>query len=148
MAGLVPFNRRNQNVLSNGFDSFQNVLDDFFAEGWPFQRSLRADTFKLDIQDQKTEYMIEAELPGVKKEDIGLTLNDGRLNISIKKTEENKDEGKNYIHRERRNAQMSRTIVLADAEPGEIKAKLDNGVLSILVPKKKNIDKSFSIDIE
>lgn len=87
MAGIVPFNRKRADILSTGFDSFQNMLDDFFTDGWPFRRSLWGDTFKVDVQDNKTEYIIEAELPGVNKEDIRLALNEGRLNISINRDE-------------------------------------------------------------
>jgi HSP20 family protein len=148
MAGLVPFNRRRADVLSTGFDSFQNMLDDFFADGWPLRRSLLGDTFKLDVQDNKTEYLIEAELPGAKKEDITISLNEGRLNISVNKDETIEEKDKNYIHRERRYTSMSRNILLGDADAGNIKAKLDNGVLCITVPKKIKSDSSVVIDIE
>ncbi len=148
MAGLVPFNKRSADVLSTGFDSFQDMLDDFFAEGWPFRRSLIGDTFKLDVQDSKAEYLIEAELPGMQKEDIGISLSEGRLNISVNKEETVEEKDKNYIHRERRYTSMSRNIILRDADAAGIKAKLDNGILSITVPKKTKPDNSVVIDIE
>jgi HSP20 family protein len=148
MAGLVPFNKRRADILSTGFDDLTNMLDDFFAEGWPFKRSLAADTFKIDVQDNKTEYFIEAELPGTQKNDINISLNDGRLNIAVNKTETVEENDKNYIHRERRFSSMSRSILLADADAAGIKAKLDNGVLSITVPKKVKADNSIVIDID
>lgn len=148
MAGLVPFNRRRADILSTGFDSFQNMLDDFFTDGWPLKRSLMGDTFKVDVQDNTTEYLIEAELPGAKKEDISISLNDGRLNISVNKDETTEEKNKNYIHRERRYSSMSRNILLGDADASGIKAKLDNGVLCITVPKKTKPDSSVVIDIE
>lgn len=148
MAGLVPFNRKRADIMSSGFDSFQNMLDDFFTDSWPFRRSLMADTFKVDVQDNRTEYLIEAELPGVKKEDISIALNEGRLNISVNKDETVEEKDKNYIHRERRYTSMSRNIVLGDADAANIKAKLDNGVLTVTVPKKTKPDNSVIIDIE
>lgn len=150
MAGLIPFNRRNRDVLSTGFESFQNMLDSFFADnwGWPFRGSLFGDTFKLDVQDNKTEYLIEAELPGVKKEDISISLDEGRLNISVNSDETVEKNEKNYIHRERHLTSMSRSIMLADADSKNVKAKLDNGVLTIAVPKKAKPDSSVVIDIE
>jgi len=148
MAALVPFNRRKADILSSGFDSFQNMLDDFFTDGWPFRRSLLGDTFKVDVQDNKTEYLIEAELPGVKKEDIHIALNEGRLAISVNKDETVEEKEKNYIHRERRFSSMSRNIMLGDADAANIKAKLDNGVLTVNVPKKTKPDNSVVIDIE
>ena len=87
MSGLIPFNRKRNDLMNIGFDDFSNMLDDFFTGSWPIRRSLAGDTFKIDIQDNDTEYTIEAELPGVKKEDVEITLNDGRLNLSVKKEE-------------------------------------------------------------
>ena len=148
MAGLIPFNRKRNDLMNIGFDDFSNMLDDFFTGSWPFQRSLAADTFKIDIQDNDTEYIIEAELPGVKKEDVEITLNEGRLNLSVKKEEVSEDKSKKFIHRERRYAQMSRSILLADSNDEGIQAKLEEGVLTIKVPKKKQVDTSKRIMIE
>ena len=148
MAGLIPFNRKQNDLMNIGFDDFSNMLDDFFTGSWPIQRSLAGDTFKIDIQDNDTEYTIEAELPGVKKEDVEITLNDGRLNICVKKEEVSENKSKKYIHRERKYAQMSRSILLADADDEGIKAKLEEGVLTIQVPKKQHEDTSKRIMIE
>ena len=148
MAGLIPFNRKQNDLMNIGFDDFSNMLDDFFTGSWPIQRSLAGDTFKIDIQDNDTEYTIEAELPGVKKEDVEITLNDGRLNISVKKEEVSENKSKKYIHRERKYAQMSRSILLADADDEGIKAKLEEGVLTIQVPIKQHEDTSKRIMIE
>ena len=148
MAGLIPFNRKQNDLMNIGFDDFSNMLDDFFTGSWPIRRSLAGDTFKIDIQDNDTEYTIEAELPGVKKEDVEITLNDGRLNICVKKEEVSENKSKKYIHRERKYAQMSRSILLADADDEDIKAKLEEGVLTIQVPKKQHEDTSKRIMIE
>lgn len=148
MSGLIPFNRKRNDLMNIGFDDFSNMLDDFFTGSWPIQRSLAGDTFKIDIQDNDTEYTIEAELPGVKKEDVEITLNDGRLNISVKKEEVSENKSKKYIHRERKYAQMSRSILLADADDEGIKAKLEEGILTIQVPKKQHEDTSKRIMIE
>ena len=148
MSGLIPFNRKRQDFLNTGFEDFQNMLDDFFTEGWPIRRSLASDTFKIDVQDNQNEYIVEAEMPGVQKEEIDLSLDDGKLSISVKKEESKEENEKNYIHKERRYCSMSRTIFLKDANPEGINAKLDNGVLKISVPKKNKIDLSKRIEIE
>ena len=147
MAGLIPFNRKNMDILNTGFN-LENMLDDFFADGWPFRRSLVADTFKIDVQDNKTEHVVEAELPGVEKNEVNISLNDGRLNISVNKEETLEEKDKNYIHKERRYSAMSRNIMLADADAAGVKAKLDNGVLNITVPKKTKPNNGVVIDIE
>lgn len=148
MPGLVPFNRR-KDQMTTGFDEFYNMLDDFFSEDWNRPRSLMKDTFKIDVKEDDKEYTVEAELPGITKDDLNLSIEDGRLCIAVNKEEvkEDKDQ-KNYIHRERRYTSMQRNVFLAEASDDGIKAKLNDGVLEITVPKKVEEDKSKTIEIE
>jgi HSP20 family protein len=148
MTGLVPFNRKNTGLLNTGFEDFYNMLDDFFSDNWSSRRSLERDTFKINVQQNGGEYLVEAELPGVNKEEIDLDLNEGRLTISVKREEKVNEEKKNYIHRESRYTSMSRSIYLADADPNGIKAKLDSGLLSITVPRQEKSAKTEKISIE
>jgi len=148
MAGLVPFNRRTPDILSEPFDDITNVLDDFFADVWPFRRSLVADTFKIDVLEDDKNYYIKAELPGVKKEEVNVTVDEGRIQISVNKEENVEEEGKNYIHRERRQTSMQRNIFLADAKDEGVVAKLENGILTVTVPKKEQTGKAVPIEIE
>lgn len=148
MTGLVPFNRKNTGLLNTGFEDFYNMLDDFFSDSWSSGRSLARDTFKINVQQNDADYLIEAELPGVNKDEIDVDLNDGRLTISVKREEKINEEKKNYIHRESRYSSMSRSIYLADADPKGIKAKLDNGVLSLNVPRQEKTVKADKIEIE
>ena len=153
VTALIPFNRKRNDLMNTGFDDFQNMLDDFFAEGWPLRRSLAGDTFKIDLQDNEKEYIVEAELPGVAKGDINLSLEEGRLQISVKKEEVKKEEvkeekEKNYIHRERKFSSMTRNVYLAEAASDDIKAKLTDGVLTITVPKAIKQEQSKLIEIE
>lgn len=149
MAGLVPFNRKNKEISTNtGFEDFYNVLDDFFSNDWPFRRNLTHDTFKVDVEDNGNEYLIEAEVPGIDKKDINVELNDGKLMISITRDESNETKKKNFIHRERRYSSMSRSIYLEDSKPDGIKAKLENGLLKVVVPKEDKPNNSIAIDVE
>jgi len=148
MTGLVPFNRRNTGLLNTGFEDFYNMLDDFFSDNWSPRRSLERDTFKINVQQNETEYLIEAELPGVSKDEINVDLNENRLTISVKREEKINEEKKNYIHRESRYASMGRSVYLADADSGGIKAKMDNGILHISVPRQEKTAKSQKIEIE
>lgn len=147
MAGLVPFNRRKRALLS-GNDNFYDMLDDFFAEGFPMMRNLEADTFKIDVKDTGKTYEVTAEMPGIKKEDLDIHLDDGRLKICVHQEEESEEENKNYIHRERRISSMERNIYLQDAGSDDIKAKLNEGILTIEIPKKEEIDTAKRIEIE
>jgi HSP20 family protein len=149
MAGLVPFNKKNKEISTNtGFEDFYNVLDDFFSNDWPFRRTLTHDTFKVDVEDNGNEYLIEAEVPGIDKKDINVELNDGKLMISITRDENSESKKKNFIHRERRYSSMSRSIYLEDAKPDGIKAKLENGLLKVVVPKEEKPNNSITIDVE
>ncbi len=149
MAGLIPFNRRRDLATrGSGIDEFYNMLDDFFTSDWPFRRSLESDTFKLDVVDNGNEYLIEAELPGVDKKDINIEMADGRLEISVTKDESKEEKDKNYIHKERYYSSMSRSIYLADAKSDGLKAKLENGVLKITVPKEEIKENKVKVSIE
>jgi len=151
MAGLVPFNRKNTNLArtgGTGFEDFYNMLDDFFSDGLIPSRNLLKDTFKLDIVEKDEEYLVEAEMPGVKKEEIDLNIDDENLCISVNRIEESNNDGKNFIHRERRSSSMSRRVRLAGAKLDAITAKLDGGVLIVTIPKDIKANTSRKIDIE
>lgn len=148
MAGLIPFNRRENSVLDTGFEGFQNMLDDFFADAWPFTRSLAGDTFKIDIRENEKEYVVEAELSGIKKNEVSVSLNEGRLNITVNQKEKNDNKEMNYIHRERRHRPVSRNVFLRDSASEGIQARLEDGLLTVTVPKKEKPDNSVKIAIE
>lgn len=148
MSGLVPFNRKNRNLVNfDNFGGFYNMFDDFFSD-WPSPRNFARNTFKLDVQENDEEYIVEAELPGVDKDEINIEMNDGRLNISIKREERVDEKQKNYIHKERRYSSMSRSIYLDGAKSQGIKAKLENGLLSIKIPKESKANNSIKINID
>lgn len=150
MSGMIPFNRNRKTELqSPGYDTlYRNMLDDFFSDGFPFRRSLGSDTFKLDVQEDEKSYTIAAELPGVKKEEIQLAIDDGKLKILVSRDENTEDKSRNYIHRERRYCSMERNIYLADADASAVKAELKDGVLNIVVPRKEKQDTSIQIDVK
>ncbi|MHB1485067.1 MAG: Hsp20/alpha crystallin family protein [Saccharofermentanales bacterium] len=148
MAGLVPFNRGKSEMKSTGIDDFYSMLDNFFEDTWIPARSLVMDTFKLDVQDKEKEYTIEAELPGVKKDEVKIELMENHLLIDVERSEKVDEEKKNYIHKERRFTSMQRSVYLRDAKADGIKAKLDNGVLMITVPKEESKITNKKIEIE
>lgn len=148
MASLIPFNKKNYLRPSKNFDNFYDMLDDFFTSPLSSGRNLMHDSFKLDIKDQENKYVVEAELPGVKKEEINLDLSDGKLSISIQREEKESKEEKNYIHQERRYSSMSRMVYLGDVEEDNVTAKLEEGILFIEIPKGEEKEKTKKIPIE
>lgn len=93
---------------------------------------------KTDIKETEKGYSFEIEVPGYNKEDINLDLKDGYLNISVQKNfeKDEKDKKGNYVRRERHFGHTSRSYFVGkDIKEEDIKAKLDNGILNIEVPK-------------
>ena len=150
MAGLVPFNRSKPSIRPTGLGTFYNMLDDFFNDSLlPFPaRNLMTDTFKVDVRDDEKAYLIEADLPGVNKEELNLEFNDGKLTIHVTREEKKEEEKNNYIHRERRCTTMQRSIFLEDARADGVEAKLEDGVLKINVPKMEKVVNSVKIDVK
>lgn len=148
MASLIPFNKKNSLRPSDGFEDFYNMLDDFFTSPLSKNRNLMNDSFKMDIKDKEDKYVVEADLPGVNKEEVDISLNEGRLTISIEREEKQEQEEKEYIHRERRYSSMTRSVYLGDIQEEGISAKLEEGVLCIEIPKGKEEEKTKKIPIE
>lgn len=148
MTNLTPFNKKNYLRSVNGFEDFYNMLDDFFTGPLSTGRSLMGSSFKLDIKDKEDKYVVEADLPGIDKGEIDLSLNEGRLTISIEREKKEEKEEKNYLHRERRYSSMSRSVYLGDVKEEGIDAKLKNGVLCIEIPKGKEKEKTKRIPIK
>lgn len=145
MSDQLP-NKKNRDSLMSNFENFYNSLDNFFTNTGIVKSELGG-SFKLDVQEKDNEYIIEAELPGIKKEEISLDLKNERLNISISREENIEEEKKNYIHKERKVSSMSRSLFLSGSKSEGVKAKLEEGVLNITVPKEQQ-DESSKIEIE
>jgi HSP20 family protein len=146
MFGLTPFNR---NALRlNETDRFSNLIDEVFNDAMLPMRSLRNDTFKIDVREEGEAFMIDADLPGFAKEDIVISYEDGDLSIEVKKDDEKTDEQKTYIHRERRLCHMKRTLRLGDLDPEAIDASLKDGILSITAKKAQIINNTKQIQIK
>lgn len=93
-----------------------------------------------DVKENDRGYELHIELPGYKKEDVKAELKDGTLtiNASMKKENDEKDENGKYIRRERYCGNCSRSFYVGDAiEQEDIKAKFEDGILKVFVPKKE-----------
>ena len=88
MFGLTPFNRQAVQRSNNGFVDFYHVMDDFFNNDLLSLRDFKYDTFKVDIKEDANGYAIEAEMPGVKKEDIAIDYQNDQLIIAVQRKEE------------------------------------------------------------
>ena len=119
----------------------ENLLDDFFD--FPFEnsyRSGRSQLMRTDIKDTDQGYEVTMNLPGVKKEDVKAELKDGYLTISASSnnSKDEKDDNGKYIRRERYTGSCSRSFYVGDqVTEADIKAKFENGTLTMMIPKKE-----------
>ena len=125
-----------------GESLFYEFFDDFAK---PVKRVVKYNqptvtVMRTDVKESDAGYELHIELPGYKKEDVRAELKEGNLTISAtRKTEtEHKDENGKFIRRERFNGNCSRTFYVGDAvEQSDIKAKFEDGILKVFVPKKE-----------
>lgn len=127
MFDLIPFERRN-NGLFDYFDRMMN--DNFFNE---FEKGIAP--CRTDILDQGDKFVLKADMPGYKKEDIKIGIEGDRLTISAEHNEETSSDQNNYIRRERRYGAVSRSFDIEGIDAGGITAAYDGGVLSMTLPK-------------
>ncbi len=139
MAMMVPM-RRNRNLLSelmtDPFDAFFN------AASTPMQamQKMSPTLMRTDIKETDGGYELTIDLPGFKKDDVQAELKDGYLTINAQTQgeSEDKDEQGTYVRKERFSGKCSRTFYVGDdVEEDDIKAKFEDGVLKIAVPKKQ-----------
>ena len=127
----------------NMMDMF-NDLDRSFFRGWDRPERVlygknASHMMKTDVKETETGYELDVDLPGFKKEEIKLELENGTLTISTEKSLENKEEQKGRVLRQERYAgTMSRSFYVGKHVTEEdIKARYENGVLSLNIPKKE-----------
>ena len=121
MFDLIPFAAKSRDL----FDSFDRRF-------WNDSAAALGD-FRTDITEEGDKYVLEAELPGFKREDISIDVEDDRLTITAKATAE--ENGKNYVHRERRSAVYQRSFSISNIETGAITAAYTDGILTLNLPK-------------
>lgn len=124
----------------------ENLFDDFFDDfARPASRfmnfgSQQTPVMKTDVKETKDAYELHIDLPGYKKDEVTAQLKDGYMTITAQKdsSKEEKDEEKKYIRRERYYGNCSRSFYVGDQVTEEdIKAKFEDGILQITVPKKE-----------
>lgn len=134
MFGLVPF--KFNNGENNRGLTINDMFNDFFNDDMLSKFNSDA-SFKTDIKETPEEYIVHTELPGVKKEDIKIDYNNNYLTISATRNNEVEEKKDNYIRRERSYGSVSRGFYINNVNKDSIKAKFDNGVLNIELPKKE-----------
>ena len=126
----------------NLFDDFMNDFPfekHFFGERNPLYGKHAKNIMKTDVKETDNSYELDIDLPGFKKEDINVQLDNGYLTIAASKSLEKEDEHEksHYIRQERYSGSMSRSFYVGnDVKQEEIHAKYEDGILKLAVPKK------------
>lgn len=136
MFGLTPYNRR-ENEVTRKNDPFdiRNIFDEFFGEPLMPAFFTAANPIKTDIRETEKEYIVEAEIPGARKEDIKLELKDEILTVAVEHDEQTNEEHEDYIRRERRYGSYSRSFQVQNVKNEDVMAKYENGILTVTLPK-------------
>ena len=120
---------------------FGDILQDFM----PISKE---DNMKCDIYEKDGDYHIEMDVPGFSKDEIKIEAKKDYLTITAEKSNEESEEDKNYIHRERSYGKYERSFYLHDLDSENINAEFNNGVLKITVPKKAESEDKKYIEIK
>ena len=125
-----------ENLFDDWMDSFE---EEFFGRKNPLYGKHAKNMMKTDVRETDGTYEVDIDLPGFKKEDISVSFENGYLTVSTNKTldRDDKDKDGKYIRQERYAGSMSRSFFIGKNIPKEdIKAKYEDGVLILSVPKK------------
>jgi HSP20 family protein len=134
MSSLIP-GKEEWNLFDNSYEDFKTAIKEFFKDRFPAKKFAK-NNFKLDVKEKDNTYIIEAELPGVNKDEVKVNFANGNLSITVTRESEKEEEQENYIHKERSFSSMSRSIYLENAKKEGITAKLQDGVLCITANKE------------
>lgn len=123
-------------LMSRDFDDLFDIL--------PVRKDNR---MKCDIYEKDNKYFIEMEVPGFNKEDIDISLKEGYLTVKAEKkmSNEEKDENKKYLRKERNYIKTERSFNLGNIDEDNIDASFENGVLKIEIPKVEENKRTIEI---
>lgn len=139
MANITRFDPLNELAR---FDPFMDVNDFFRGFGMrPIMQEFKNEPqMKIDVSESDGSYVVKAEIPGVNKNDIHISVDGNLVSISAEvKTEKEEKKGETVIRSERYFGKVSRSFTLADAvDADKVQAKYADGVLEVNMPKKAN----------
>lgn len=151
MFELRPYRKNNHVSTYNPFKEMEDFEKAFFnAPFYDFFRSGDIAEFKTDISDEGDHFLLEADLPGFEKKDIHLDIDGDTLSINAQRHSEKKTKEKDkYICSERSYGSYMRTFDISMVDADNIKAKYDNGVLTLKLPKKgEAVSEAKHLEIE
>lgn len=145
----------------NPIEEMEHMFEDFFTDRWmrpfdfshPFWRDIPAPFMgrmapRVDIINRDNEIVLRAQIPGVDKKDVDVSMSDNTVTIKGHTTHEEKEERGNYYRRECPSGSFSRTLSLpSDVDGTKAKATFNDGILELTIPKNEE-SKRHNIQIE
>ena len=135
MFELIPFNHTVRRVPS--YDPFREMQD--FERSFFNNVPAASGTFRTDVIDNGESYELQAELPGFRKEDISLNVENDCLTITAERKFTEEEKNKNFIKQERFYGSYSRSFDVSAVTVDAIEASYEDGVLKLVMPKKAEV---------
>ena len=148
MFRLTPYNTNGIVRRSNDFSDLYNLFDNVWNESLFTSPSLSTGGFKVDIRDTEGAFVLDAELPGITKEEVSVDYKDGLLTIKVEKEDSKDEDHNNYIYKERQHSSLQRVFKMKGVKREDLKAKLQNGILTVTAPKLDEVVHSYKVEIE
>ena len=139
---LVPFWRSGFDELDRVFDNFKRDFEHVFAPSFAptklFHPMLESSTTACDLVDDGDKFVVTADMPRIKKEEVKIDVGDDYIDISAEHKESEEEKKKKYIRKEHSEVSIHRRMSLPDrVKSSNVKAKLNNGILTVELPKEK-----------
>jgi len=137
---------KEQSNYMSAFKNLENKIENMFQNLWDgsdeadftFPVSLK-NMPKMDVVDRDKEVFVKAELPGIEKGDLDISISNGRLVIKGKTSHEQKEEDGDYIKQEISKSEVYRSVQLpAEVDDSKAETSFKNGVLELTIPKKES----------
>ncbi|WP_234118341.1 heat shock protein Hsp18 [Clostridium hydrogenum] len=134
MFEMIP-NRGNSNHIQGNNNYFNALFDRFFTDAPLLPGMAKSNNFRVDVKEKDDEYLLEADLPGIKRDDISIDYNNNYLTVSAKRDNVVEDNSSGYVTRERNYGEFKRSFYIDNVKDDSIDASFKNGVLKIKLPK-------------
>ncbi len=129
-------------VASRWNDDFSGLFENFLQPmRWAEEEASQGIAPRLDVVERDNEFVVKAEMPGMKKDDIDVSLENGVLTITAEtKTETEEKEGNRVIRQERRYGKYLRSLRLGkEIDEKQVKASYKDGILELVLPKAEEV---------
>ncbi len=133
----------NESLIPNSFNSLVNA----FFDDSKLHKQTMGFIPQADVIEKENHFEIHMSLPGIKKEDIKISIEGDMLNIEGERKTEIKEENEKFVRRETSYGKFSRSFNVSKLNTSEIEASFDNGILNLQIPKNK-VEKQSTIVIK